>query len=107
MAHYEGSYLILDEGESAAFQERVKYPDPDAIRRRDRLFAELDQMGITRNADGSMEIEFTPKRRPHTRSGQTWNMNSPAEVLEAELRMPHSQPLQMNWTFGPGELSAA
>ena len=107
MAHYEGSYLILDEGESNAFRERVLHPDPAAIRRRDRLFSELDQMGITKNADGSIEVEFTPKRRPHLRSAQTWRLNVPTAAPGVELRTPHSQPSLTNWNYGPGALSAA
>ena len=36
---------------------------PDVIQRRDAFFDDLDQMSITRNQDGSMEVEFAPKEK--------------------------------------------
>ena len=53
MAHYEGSYLVMSEDEINALIERCQ--QPEVIQRRDAFFAELDQMSITRNADGSVE----------------------------------------------------
>ena len=35
----------------------------EAAKRRDTLFAELDQMDITHNPDGSVEVPFTPKEK--------------------------------------------
>lgn len=61
MAHYEGSYLVMSEEEIDALIERCQRPE--VIQKRDAFFAELDQMIITRNPDGSMEVEFTPEEK--------------------------------------------
>lgn len=107
MAHYEGSYLILDEGESASFRERALHPDPEAIRRRDRLFAEIDQMNIIRNADGSMEVPFTPKRRPMTKSQKTGDSNVLDQKTEEGDRLSFRLPISTEWVNGDMTLTAA
>lgn len=63
MAYFEGHRLILNEEEQAAFIHSLAHPDQEAIRRRDALFARLDQMEVTVNADGSRSFEFTPRFR--------------------------------------------
>ena len=59
--HKEGNALAMSAKDWAAFQKRIR--DPEAFRKRAALFAELDEMKITRNPDGSMEVPFTPKER--------------------------------------------
>lgn len=59
--HKEGNALVMSAKDWAAFQKRIR--DPEAFRKRDKLFAELEEMKITRNPDGSMEVPFTPKER--------------------------------------------
>jgi hypothetical protein len=56
MAHYEDSYLVMSEDEINALIERCQ--QVEIIQRRDAFFAELDQMIIAKNPDGSMEVEF-------------------------------------------------
>ena len=107
MAHYEGFYLILDEGESAPFRERALHPDPEAILRRDRLFAEIDQMSIVRNADGSMEVPFTPKRRPMTRIQKTGESNVLDQKTEEGNRFSFHLPVSAEWINGDMTLTAA
>lgn len=59
MAYIDGMRLRLDANEMHEFHELVTHPDPEALRRRDELFAELDQNPGVFNDDGSFEFEFT------------------------------------------------
>ena len=109
MARYEGSYLIIDESESASFRERVQHPDPEAIRRRDQLFAELDQMGIVRNPDGSMDIPFSPKHRPISSTERTWQqgtfgLTERAVTLKNTLR-PSNMPVNESNSYNSSDTS--
>ena len=63
MAQHEGSVLVLTHEEYDEMIRRMR--DPEVIRRKKALFAELDQMPIRYNEDGSIEVEFTlsPNRR--------------------------------------------
>ena len=36
-------------------------PDEDSMRRRDKLFSDMEQLGIKHNPDGSMEVVFKQK----------------------------------------------
>ncbi len=58
MAQYEGSVLVLTHEEYDEMIRRMR--DPEVIRRKNELFAELDRMPVRYNEDGSIEIEFTP-----------------------------------------------
>ena len=68
MAYTEGSRIVLDEHEMDAFLQRVNHPDPDAIRRRDELFAMLDQLELSEEEDGSFSFEFAVKPVEKVRS---------------------------------------
>lgn len=58
MARFDGSILILSQNEMKQFLEKIERPSPETIRRRKALFAKLDRMQITENADGSVDIPF-------------------------------------------------
>ena len=49
--HKERSTLVMSAKDWAEFQKRIR--DPETIRKRDKLFAELDEMNITWNPDGA------------------------------------------------------
>jgi hypothetical protein len=36
-------------------------PDEDSMRRRGKLFSDMEQLGIKHNPDGSMEVAFKPQ----------------------------------------------
>ncbi len=48
----------MDHAEMEAFLQRVDHPDAGALRRRDAFFAELDQLDLVENGDGSFSFEF-------------------------------------------------
>lgn len=105
MAHYEGSYLVMSEDEIDALIERCQ--QPEVIQRRDAFFAELDQMGITRNPDGSVEVEFTPKPRSEFGSQRTGAQNIAINGLGSEQRVKNPPAVRTNWIYSAGILSAA
>lgn len=59
MAYIDGMRLRLNADEMREFHEVVMHPDQETLRRRDELFAELDQNPGVFNEDGSFEFEFT------------------------------------------------
>ncbi len=59
MAYIDGMRLRLNADEMCEFHEMVMHPNQETLRRRDELFAELDQNPGVFNDDGSFEFEFT------------------------------------------------
>ena len=91
MAYTEGSRLILNDREMDAFLQRVNRPDPDAIRRRDELFAMLDQMDLTENEDGSFEFEFSLK----SAAEETTRVREMLGVMFANVYLPSKEASEM------------
>ena len=58
MAHYDSSRLILNPNEMERFRNNIARPTPETVRLRDALFAELEQMRVIENEDGSVSIDF-------------------------------------------------
>lgn len=59
-SHWEGGQLVLSKDAWEEFEAKQK--DPETIRRRNKFFAALDAMKIKKNADGSVEVPFEPKK---------------------------------------------
>lgn len=95
MVHYEGSYLVMSEAELNSFLERNRHPD--VVQKRQAFFAELDRMPITENPDGSVDIEFTPKRKSTVE-----NMRSAKQGYIAEDFQLKSSFLS-DWSIEPAE----
>lgn len=58
--HYDGNSLILSAKDWVSFQKSLR--DPERINRQKKFFAELDNMEVMHNADGSVEVPFEPRR---------------------------------------------
>lgn len=59
--HYDGNSLVLSAKDWVSFQKSLR--DPERIKRQKKFFAELDNMEVMHNADGSVEVPFEPRRR--------------------------------------------
>lgn len=58
--HYKGSTLVMSAKDWVSFQKSLR--DPERIKRQEKFFAELDNMEVMHNADGSVEVPFEPRR---------------------------------------------
>lgn len=59
--HYDGNSLVMSAKDWVSFQKSLR--DPERIKRQEKFFAELDDMEVIKNADGSVEVPFEPRRK--------------------------------------------
>lgn len=58
--HYERNTLVMSAKDWVSFQKSLR--NPERIKRQEKFFAELDEMEVIKNADGSVEVPFEPRR---------------------------------------------
>lgn len=58
--HYDGNSLVMSAKDWVSFQKSLR--DPERIKRQEKFFAELDNMEVMHNADGSVDVPFEPRR---------------------------------------------
>lgn len=91
--HIDGPMIVLNEAEANRFFSCNRPLDREVCRRRNDFFAEIDRMQIDELEDGSVEIEFSPKRCADSRdllaacqsNGSHTSMSLPGGARDASM----------------------